>query len=468
MTPYQNLASDRQNGKNGVMPIRWIILSLLLATSGSLQARDFDAKAALDRATEFLRSIDTKGGYVGMYSLDLQERFGEARYEEASKDQIWVQPPGTPSVGKVFLRAYKVTDDNRYLAAAVDAGKALAWGQRKEGGWDHRVEVDHMDPKTSLPQRKSGHCTFDDEISQGALDFLMDLDRVVDHPWLRDSIRLGLDFMMKAQFDNGAWPQWFPLRGGYHDYYTFNDLAINDCINVMLRAYRQYGKAAYLESAKKGGDFIILAQGKRPQAGWAQQYAPSDEASLSSPRFPAEVQPAWARSFEPPGVCSAVTGRNIRSLITLYQATDQTRFLKPIPAAIDWLESSKLDNGKWARLYEVGTNRPIYGDRASDEKIIYDYEEVSRRERTSYGWQGKFGIPATIQRYKDFMSDEGARDEPKRSAASQPVSDTLEKRVRNVISSLDQQGRWITNDMIKIGTFVENMNLLCDYLASRP
>ena len=40
----------------------------------------------------------------------------------------------------------------------------------------------------------------------------------------------------------------------------------------MLKAHKMYQKPEYLESIKKAGDFIIFAQFKAPQAGWAQQY----------------------------------------------------------------------------------------------------------------------------------------------------------------------------------------------------
>ena len=88
----------------------------------------------MKRSTDFLQSISTHGGYAGIYSLDLKQRFGEAEYEKAAPMEIWVQAPGTPTVGGAFLRAYRITSDNFYLDRAVDAALALAWGQRSTGG----------------------------------------------------------------------------------------------------------------------------------------------------------------------------------------------------------------------------------------------------------------------------------------------------------------------------------------------
>ncbi len=414
------------------------------------------AKATLEKAVAFFRSISTNGGYVGIYSLDLIKRYGEGFYEPAKANEIWVQPPGTPSEGEVYLRAFKVTGDSMYLHASVDVACALAWGQRKEGGWDHLVDVGYMKKDAEKPVRKNGRCSLDDDLTQGALSFLMDLDQVVNESWLTGSIDLGLRFMMKSQFANGAWPQWYPLIGGYHNYYTFNDGAINDCIRIMLKAHKIYGREEYLTSAKRGGDFIILSQLPPPQSGWAQQYTH-------------DLKPAWARTFEPPGVCSLVTARNIRTLTGLYLYTKEEKYLEPIPKAIEWLERSKIGDNLWARLYEVGTNRPVYGDRKDGNKVHYDYDKISEYERKSYSWQGSYGIDQAIAYYnkvklrgdKDHFANNAA---PLTARQRRQKAEALAPKVKEVIAALDDKGRWIRDDMIHTGDFVKNSELLCEYL----
>src|SRR5262245_23742644 len=67
------------------------------------------AKAGLRKAFEFFRDkVSTEGGYLWRYSADLARREGEAK---ASATQVWVQPPGTPSVGQVWLDAFHATGD---------------------------------------------------------------------------------------------------------------------------------------------------------------------------------------------------------------------------------------------------------------------------------------------------------------------------------------------------------------------
>jgi len=40
----------------------------------------------------------------------------------------------------------------------------------------------------------------------------------------------------------------------------------------------------------------------------------------------------------------------------------------------------------WARMYEPGTNRPIFGDR--DRTVHYVYDELSSERKNGYGWYG--------------------------------------------------------------------------------
>ena len=414
------------------------------------------ATEALKRATSCFRSISTNGGYCGVYSLDLKQRYGEATYEKAKDNEIWVQPPGTPTVGQCYLRAHKATGDRFYFDAARDVARALVWGQRQIGGWDHRVDVSHLTPDAKKPMRKKGRCTFDDKITQGSLEFLIDADAVISEPWLDEAIELGLQFMIKSQFENGAWPQWYPLRGGYHDYYTFNDNSINDCISVMLKAHRTYGDKKYLRSATRGGDFIVKSQLAAPQAGWAQQYDHN-------------MKPAWARTFEPPGVCSAATVRNINTLLDLYLYTKDDKYLKPIDAAIEWLNDSRLGEHLWARLYEVGANRPIYGDRMDGNKVHYDYEKVSEKERTSYGWRGEYGVASAVRRHERVKSapNKASADARQRSLSNKERSKqalAMSDDVRKVIGDLDEKGRWVRGETISCQMFVQNTSTLCRYL----
>ena len=78
------------------------LAALILATAPQASLRD-DAAQALKKAATFYRAqVARHGGYVYYTSLDLKDRWGEGK---ALPDQIFVQPPGTPTVGLAYLRA---------------------------------------------------------------------------------------------------------------------------------------------------------------------------------------------------------------------------------------------------------------------------------------------------------------------------------------------------------------------------
>jgi PelA/Pel-15E family pectate lyase len=433
-----------------------IVLAALAVGSRAPLASDLRAQAgcAMRRAAAFVASIATNGGYVGIYSLDLGERYGESLSQRAGRDEIWVQPPGTPSVGACFLRAYRITGDLFYRETALKAGLALAWGQDGNGGWPYLAEVGDMppDPAGGSPSpRRGSETTLDDGTTQAALSFLIDLDGVADAPWLTEAIRSGLRYMRMSQGPAGGWPQVYPARGTYADAYTFNDGVTNAAVKVMLQAHRAYGSADLLASARRAGDFILKSQLPEPQPGWAQQYDRRD------------LRPAPARAFEPAAIDSAITAGNVATLIELYAETGETRFLQPIPAAVAWLERSAIAPDRWARFYEIGTNRPMYP--ARNGSIHYELRELSDTDQEKYAYQGTFGIPRVIRTSRKLMAEEagdvGGRLEQNRRRAA---AERAERVLPGLISGLDPQGRWVQDGRIRMRTFVNNCNTILDYL----
>ena len=72
-----------------------------LALAGPGRAQAGDAAAAMKRATRFmLDRASHRGGYVWQSLPDGSRRWGEL---EASPSMIWVQAPGTPTMGQMLL-----------------------------------------------------------------------------------------------------------------------------------------------------------------------------------------------------------------------------------------------------------------------------------------------------------------------------------------------------------------------------
>lgn len=415
------------------------------ARSDELAAR---VRTELARAAHAMSALALRGGHAGIHVLASGARFGESFEQPAGPNAIWVQPPGTPSVGASFLRAFRATGEDHFIDAARAAGLALARAQSACGGWDRLAETAERDARDPEFERRPARATFDDRTSQGALEFLIELDALLDEPWLTDSIERAIAHHLEAQRADGAWPQWYPLRGGYRDLATYDDGATNDCVAVLLIAAERYGRPDCLEAALAAGDHIRRSQLAAPQAGWA-------------PRYDDELRPAPARAFEPAAVCSAVTARNLRTLLLLHERTREGRFLEPLPAAIAWLERSRLPDGRWARFRELGTDRPIFADH--DGSIRYELDEISAERRAGYSWHGTWSIPDTIAAARRALLGERApppRAPPARSAAAA----RLEPAVRAALEQLDESGLWQREGAVHAADFVRNATRLCEWL----
>jgi hypothetical protein len=461
------------------------------------------AAAALAAATRFFRTeVAVQGSYLWTYSEDLKTRRGEG---EATATQGWVQPPGTPSVGTAYLRAYEATGDRTYLDAARETAHALAQTQLASGGWDYRIEFDpekrgqwhyRRDIERGDAERRGRRntSTFDDNTSQSALLFLMRVDTALQRkdPEIRRAVQYGLAKLREAQYPNGAWPQRydgeardrsrFPVQrarypaswprthpgASYQAFYTFNDGAIRDLILTLLEAHRIYRKPEYLAAARKGGDFILLAQMPEPQPVWAQQYS-------------LQMEPAWARRFEPPSVVAAESAGVVRTLLDLYRYTGDEKYLKPVAPAIAWFRRSRLPDGRWARFYELRTNRPLYFTRQYE--LVYSADNLP----THYSFQGEYGIPRVIAEWEGVQRERAERRrtpavtrrrgrsfrrrrEPEAGGATgrRTESDVavLEPRVRETIAALDARGRWVEAGTIRSATFIRNVESLAAYLAA--
>ena len=105
----------------------------------------------MKRATRFMvEKVALNGGYVWSYLPDMSRRWGEM---EAYPTMVWVQPPGTPTMGHLFLDAYHATGDAYYYDAAEQAANALIAGQMDNGGWRNSSTTGATPPST-MPARR--------------------------------------------------------------------------------------------------------------------------------------------------------------------------------------------------------------------------------------------------------------------------------------------------------------------------
>ena len=454
-----------------------------------------DATEAMHRAVSFFRgSVSAGGGYIYQLSEDLSKREGEG---VVGPTTAWIEPPATPSVGKAYLDAFRLTRDPVLLEAAKETADALLRGQLRSGGWDNKIEFAPAERQKYAYRIDGGPgtklrntTTFDDDKSQSVIRFLMQLDRELEfkNRPIHEGVIYALEGVLNSQYSNGAWPQrysefpkpdehainkaslpeqWsrnFPGRK-YSGFYTLNDNTMSDLIATALDAWEIYDDPRYLVAAEKGGDFLLRAQLPEPQPGWAQQYDP-------------DMHPAWARKFEPPAITGGESQGVMRTLILLYRCTaaisrDADRFLEPLPRAIAYYRRSLLEDGRLARFYELGTNRPLFFTK--DYQLTYLAGDLP----THYA----FIVNSTIDRIESELKlvRQTPIDKlwkPKELNRPRPTT-SLAESAKNAIDSLDSRGAWVedgrlryhpegdpTRLVIRSDTFIKNLGRLAQWIAA--
>lgn len=53
---------------------------------------------------------------------------------------VWVQPPGTATMGHLYLDAFHANGEAQYYAAAEQVAGALIFGQHPSGGWNYLID----------------------------------------------------------------------------------------------------------------------------------------------------------------------------------------------------------------------------------------------------------------------------------------------------------------------------------------
>jgi PelA/Pel-15E family pectate lyase len=287
--------------------------------------------------------------------------------------------------------------------------------QRESGGWPKNINMAAVlseQAKAAIAKEKSAD---DSLIDNGAtytqMAYLARVLNATGHSTrkedFKESFIKGLDYLLKAQYENGGWPQYYPRLTGYYKHITFNDDAMTGVLELLRKIARKDAAYSFVDEARRrraenavarGIEVILKTQivvnGKR--AVWCAQH---DEVTLA---------PAPARSYEHVSLSGSESVGLARFLMSVEHPDE--RIIEAVESAVAWFKESKLSGIKvvekpdssfpngfdrivvedakagplWARFYEINTGRPIFSGR--DGVIKYSLAEIEHERRTGYGW----------------------------------------------------------------------------------
>ncbi len=446
------------------------------ASAGLILARpalaaDDAVATAMKRAARFMvERASYRGGYVWQMLPDGSRRWGEL---EAHPTMVWVQAPGTPTMGQLFLDAYRATGYDYYYQAAAKAAAALVAGQKPEGGWHYFIDyggaastrrwyqtIGRNAWRLEEFQHDWGNATFDDAATSMSAEFLLRFWAEKRDPSVKPALDRAIAFVLKSQYPSGGWPQRWPRRNpmrraGHEDYssfITFNDDVIGGNIDFLLNAYRVTGDPRCVAAVRRSMEVYLAAQGKPPQAGWALQHTPED------------LKPAAARTYEPRALATHTTAANARQCLQFYRWTGDRRFLDAVPPALDWLDSVRLADpsvsggrGDHPTFVELGTNRPLFIHRRGSNVVNGAYYADRDPARTigHYSSFRRIDTAAIRREHARLAAADPAtltRDSPLNAQAGSPLpryyvvegGRPSAADVAAVTAKLDAEGRWLT------------------------
>jgi PelA/Pel-15E family pectate lyase len=302
----------------------------------------------------------------------------------------------------------------RYLAkadawfASAEAKKVadiILTYQADAGGWPKNTDT------ISKPydgDRAKLQPTFDNKGTVDELRFMARMVNATQAEAYSQSFDRGLAYVLKAQYANGGWPQFFPLRKGYYDRITFNDGAMVRGLEFVREVGRD-GRYAFVDAKQRAACRQAFDRGiacilkcqivvdDKPTV-WCAQH---DEQTFA---------PAKARSYELPSFSGSESVGIVRLLMSLENPSAEVR--AAVEGAVAWLEAHRIKGLRlettktllgskdlmmvpdtaapdlWARFYDLKTGQPYVCDRDGIPKP--KLADIGHERRNGYSWFGEY------------------------------------------------------------------------------
>ena len=290
------------------------------------------------------------------------------------------------------------------------AGNVLLY-QTDAGAWPKNTNLAEKPPSSEyLEKVRTGKeaNTIDNKATTTPMRYLALMTQATGEAKYKKSFLRGLDYLLAAQYANGGWPQFYPLRDrGYYSEITYNDNAMMNVLFLLRDVAEGENPYEFVDAehrartataVEKGIDCILKTQIKveGKLTAWCAQY---DEKTL---------QPAWARNFEPPSLSGDESVDIVDFLMEI--KNPKPEIIAAIEGAMAWFDAVQISGLRyhrgiaadgqrdgwtepdpsaeplWARFYEIGTNRPIFVGR--DKVIHYSFDEIERERRAGYSYYG--------------------------------------------------------------------------------
>jgi pectinesterase len=371
--------------------------------------------------------------------------------------------------------------------------------QRNYGGWPKHYKEDKIDYKkeyaavekaTIQDEANRNDATIDNDATTKEIRYLLKVYKQTNNKKYLTAVENGIKYLLKMQYKNGGFPQFYPDLSSYRHEITYNDNAMINAMNVLYDvALRRNGfdivDSNFIKPSKiavtNGVDCILKTQVKvnGKLTAWCQQH---NEKTLT---------PAPARKFELISLSGAETVGIVKFLMKQDNQSKQVK--TAIEAAIDWLNKSRIvgykyedivdstlpkgrdriiipdaGNVLWARFYDIETNEPFFCGRDGIKRK--NVSEIEQERRIGYAWYGSWAkellekdYPLWKPKVKSQNPKVDSKDHSLKTEAQRLIVDINGKgdfkTIQEAINSLSDSSATERTIFIKSGIYKEKIYL---------
>lgn len=292
--------------------------------------------------------------------------------------------------------------------------------QYPNGGWPKNVDLTrHIDPIERTRIRRAIE-------AEDPLRFPTTIDNGAAHRPARYLARVyaqtrseragngfirALDYLLEAQYENGGWPQFYPLRSGYHDHITFNDGAMIGVMRLLRDVARGHDPYAFVDSTRRADAEQAVQRGLQVILA-AQVHIDGIPTAWCAQHDRQDLRPRQARAYEYPSLSGWESVEITRYLMEIEAPTPPVQ--NAIESAVAWFGQAQIagmavverpDSSLaagfdvwvvadpsapplWARFYDLDTQRPIFADR--DGTVHDAFGDMEYERRVGYRWLGSW------------------------------------------------------------------------------
>jgi PelA/Pel-15E family pectate lyase len=310
--------------------------------------------------------------------------------------------------------------------------------QRPGGGWPKNIDM----ALPLLPAQQESlravvtdsGATIDNNATIAQIRFLARVGTTRSAKRYRESITRGVEYLLRAQYANGGWPQFFPLVKGYPSHITFNDNAMSQVLHLLLDVSRGdsgFGftgralRARARTAVDRGVECILRCQirVRDTLTVWCAQH---DERTFA---------PVRGRTYELPSFSGKESVDIVEFLLRL--PSPSPRVVAAVHGAVRWLSRARLRGVRvvenrdatsltgldhrliddpaapplWARFYALDTGQPLFANR---DGVPRDrLSDVVSERRNQYHWYGTWADTLLREEYPRWCARRGITSEVK-------------------------------------------------------